>query len=133
MLSTPPAMTTSASPIQTRIDRVGDSFEARAAEAVHRERGDLVRQAREKRGHARDVAIVLTRLIGRAEDDVIDTWREAGRTLDERVHDVGGKIVGANSCQGPAITRDGRADRVDEVGRTERAHRVHCATPSLQR
>ena len=49
-----------------------DRLQARAAEAVDGLAGDPGRQAGEQRGHAADVAVVLARLVRRAEDHVVD-------------------------------------------------------------
>src|SRR5206468_6377238 len=50
----------------------GDGAHAGRAQSVYRLTGDGVRQPREQRGHARDVAVVLARLIRAAEHDVRD-------------------------------------------------------------
>ena len=49
-----------------------DRLQARRAQPVHGVAGDLVAQAREEDGHARDVAVVLARLVGGAVDDLVD-------------------------------------------------------------
>ena len=49
-----------------------DRLEARGAEAVDGDAGDLDRQAGEQRGHPGDVAVVLSRLVGGAHVDVGD-------------------------------------------------------------
>ena len=80
-----------------RMHGVAHRLEARAAEAIHGDRRDLVRQAREQHRHARDVAVVLAGLVGRAEDDLIDA-RDSGGALraSERRDDVRREIVGAH-------------------------------------
>jgi hypothetical protein len=94
-------------------DRVGDSFEPRPAQAVHRDRRHLVREAREECGHTSDVAVVLARLVGRAENDMVDAWREAWRSLEECVHDVSREIVRADPRESTAIAGNRRAHGVD--------------------
>src|SRR5205085_122536 len=45
---------------------------AGAAQAVQGDTARFVRKPRQQPGHAREVAIVLARLVGAAEDDVVD-------------------------------------------------------------
>src|SRR5438477_462554 len=45
---------------------------AGSAQAVHGLAGHLDRETRKQQGHPRDVAVVLARLVGAAEDDVVD-------------------------------------------------------------
>ena len=56
-----------------------DGLEPRAAQAVHRDAGDRLRQPRQQRRHARDVAVVLAGLVGAAEEDVVDLARARRR------------------------------------------------------
>ena len=72
MLSTPPAIISSASPDLIARAAVADRVEARSAQPVDRRAGHLDRQARRAARHARDVAVVLARLVGAAVDHVVD-------------------------------------------------------------
>ena len=99
-----------------RARRVRDGAHARCAEAIDRLAGHAHRQAGEQHRHARDVAIVLARLVGAAEDDVGDVRRiERRMPRDERGDDVRGEIVGAHLAELPADVADGRANAVDDV------------------
>ena len=63
--------------------RRGDRFHARGAQAVDGRAGNGLRQAREQERHAREVAVVLARLVGAAEKDLVDFVAEAGMTAHE--------------------------------------------------
>ena len=79
MLSTPPATMTSPSPQVTACAAIDDRVEAAAAIALQHRAGDLDRQSGEQPGMARDAAAVLARLVGAADDDILDLLRvEAG-------------------------------------------------------
>ena len=65
--------------------RDGDRVQARAAQAVHRDARHFDGQAREQRRHAREIAVVLARLVRAAEHDVVDRLPvDAGIALHER-------------------------------------------------
>ena len=72
MLSTPPAMKTSPSPARMACAALTIACSPDAAQAVHRLARHFDRQPGEQRRHARHVAIVLARLVGAAEDHVVD-------------------------------------------------------------
>ncbi len=103
--------------------RLAQRFEPGCTEAVYgyaRYRG---RQAREQRGHARDVAVVLARLIGAAEVDVVDGGGvELRMTLQQAPDRQRGEIVGAYRAQATAKSAEGRAQAVAQI-RVCRAHR----------
>ena len=75
-------------------------LEPRRAEPVDGDAGDLDRQAREERRHARGVAVVLARLVRRAEVDVADGRRVDAGALDRGADRVGGEVVGAHAGEG---------------------------------
>ena len=52
--------------------RRGDRLHARGAKAVDGRAGNGVRQAGEQERHAREIAVVLARLVGAAEKDLVD-------------------------------------------------------------
>ncbi|MNI02213.1 hypothetical protein D3C73_550790 [compost metagenome] len=92
---------------------VAHGLQARGAQAVDGVAADAVRQAGQKGGHARDVAVVLTRLIGRAQDHVVERRRVQPRIArQQRPQRQGRQIVGAHRGQGAAVAADGGADRV---------------------
>ena len=117
MLSTPPAIISSASP----------ALIARAAMPMasmpepHRRLivvpGHLDRQAGQQRRHARDVAVVLARLVGAAEDHVVDGRPvDVGLALHQRPDRDGAEIVGAHAGEAAAVAADRRADGVADEG-----------------
>jgi hypothetical protein len=59
-----------------------DRLEAGCAQAVHRRARDLLRQSGDERGHPRDVAVVLARLVGAAHVDLVDRRGVEPPTLD---------------------------------------------------
>ena len=72
MLSEPPAMIRSDFAAADRPRRHRHRVEARAAQAVQGHAARAVGQPGEQPRHARQVAIVLARLVGAAEDDVVE-------------------------------------------------------------
>ena len=96
--------------------RLRDGFEARGAEAIHRHARHRVGKAGEQRGHPRDVAVVLARLVGAAEDDLIDAAGVETMTGDHGHEDVTGEVVGAHVAQGAVVAADGGTQRVDDEG-----------------
>jgi hypothetical protein len=58
--------------------------------------GYFDRKACEERGHARDVAVVLARLVRAAEDDVVDCRRIDRRAIDGSADRQRRQIVGAD-------------------------------------
>ena len=81
--STPPATKRSPSPADDRVARADDRAEARRAEPVDRDAGDRLRKPGEERAHARDVPVVLARLVRAAEPHVLDLGRGNARALDD--------------------------------------------------
>jgi hypothetical protein len=116
MLSTPPATYTSPSPAITARAGVGGRAHPRRAQAVDRLAGHGDGQPREQRGHARDVAVVLARLVGAAEHHVGHARRvEPGVAREQGADAVGGEVVGARLGERAADAADRRAHAVDEV------------------
>ena len=100
-------------------DRVGgriDGLEAGAAQAVDGLPGDLDRQPGQEAGHARDVAVVLARLIGAAEDDVFDSRRVDARLGDRGLDGQRGHVVRSHRPQRTAVAADGRPHGADDPG-----------------
>ena len=93
-----------------------DGVEPRGAEPVHRRARHAVRQPGEQRRHARDVAVVLARLIGAAEDDFVDGLGKSGMARQECPYRNRGEVVGPHFRQGAAVTADRRADRIANEG-----------------
>src|SRR5207237_5238242 len=61
-------------------------------------------------GHPRHVAVVLARLIGAAEDHVVDARRFDPRALHDGSYRHGSEIIRAHAGQRPAVLADGRAE-----------------------
>ena len=76
--------------------RVVHRFEAAAAEPVHGDTGHRLRQPREERCQACDVAVVLAGLVRGAEDDFIDLRVADVGVLEHRAYDVRREVVGAD-------------------------------------
>ena len=90
---------------------------ARAAEAVDRGARHARRQTGQQRRHARDVAVVLARLVGAAQDDVVDRRRIEPRMAGEqRLDRHRRQIVGPHRRERPAIAADRRAQRRADEG-----------------
>ena len=83
-----------------------DRREARGAQPVHRDAGHLLGQTGEQRGHARDVAVILPRLIRGAEIDVLDLTRRHSGALDRFTDDEGREIVGPLFSERAAVAAD---------------------------
>ena len=119
-----------------RVGRGGDRLQPRGAEAVDREPADLDREPREQRRHAPDVAVVLTRLVGRTEHDVLDR-----RGIDPgAAHGLGDddrrEVIWPHRREHAAVAADGRPARRDDHGppggrgRHPRTVRRRVASPS---
>jgi hypothetical protein len=92
------------------LDRVRgrvDGLEARTAKAVDGQPADLDREPRQQDGHAGHVAVVLTGLVGAAEDHVLDESGIDRRALDNGAQHRGGHVVGANRSKRTAVAADG--------------------------
>jgi hypothetical protein len=93
-----------------------DRLETGAAEPVDRLTRDLDRQAREQRRHPRDVPIVLPRLVGAAEDDVLDAVGREGRAPHQARDRRGCQVIGAKLGQRAAGPADRGAHRGCDEG-----------------
>jgi IclR family pca regulon transcriptional regulator len=117
MLSTPPAMPISESPARMARAIWPTAFHAGAAQPVDGGRGHLDRHAGQQQRHARDVAVILPRLVGAAVEDVVER-----RPVDFRIarHQRGDghrrEIVGADGRQGSGVAAEGRAHGVADEG-----------------
>jgi hypothetical protein len=99
-----------------RVARAGDCREARRAEPVHRHAGHGLRKAREQRREPSDVAVVLTRLVGAPEPDVLDLGRWHARALDGRRHRDRGEVVGPDAGESAPVPADGRPHGREDDG-----------------
>lgn len=81
-------------------------IKAGRAEAVHRQCRNRGAKAGQEDGHPGDVAVILARLVGAAEDHLVD-----GQVvqIEKAVDDPGGKVVGADCGQRPGVAADGGA------------------------
>ena len=102
MLSTPPASQTSPSPAWMAWAARVDRLQAGAAEPVHRLPGDRRRQPGQQQRHARDVAIILARLVGAAHDHVFDNLSRNARALDRLANTSAPRSSGRMSLRTPA-------------------------------
>ena len=88
-----------------------DRLQARRAQPVDGVAGDLVAQAGEQDGHARDVAVVLARLVGGAEDDLVDRVARDARAVErglERRSRRGRRGATPRARRGTGRTASGR-------------------------
>src|SRR5439155_6745659 len=102
----------------TGLDRLrcaGGRLESRAAQPGHRLAGNLHRKARGQQPHPSHVAIVFARLIGAAEDHVVDGEGVDTGALHDRHDGNRGKIIRAHTGQGPAVFADGCTERRTDV------------------
>ena len=73
-----------------------DGVEAGGTQTIDRRAGHRIGKSREQHGHARDIAVVFARLIGRAEVYVVDELRINACPFDELANDQRRQIVGAH-------------------------------------
>jgi hypothetical protein len=89
---------------------VADSLEARRAQAVHGHAWNARGQARQQQGHSRDVAVVLARLVGAAEHDLVERLPvHLGATPHQRCDGQRGKIVGSDARERAAVAPERRS------------------------
>ena len=91
------------------VTRRHDRTQSRRAQTVHGDAGDCFRQPGKEHRHACDVAIVLTRLIRRAEVHVLDLLGAHARTLHRFRDHHGREIVRTDACERAATAPDRRA------------------------
>ena len=89
-------------------------LEPAAAEAVHGHAGHGLGQAGEERGHAPDVAVVLARLVRRAEDHLVDLAVADVGPLEDRADDVRREVVRTDLCERAAVPAERRPDVADD-------------------
>ncbi len=103
-----------------RLDRAGgrdDRVHARTAESVHRGTRHGNRQAREKRRHACNIAIVFPRLVCTAVNDVVNRAPIDGRIpLDQHLYRDRRQIVGPHRGKRSAEPADRSADIIADEG-----------------
>ena len=106
-------------------DRTGRSANrvgARCTQAIDRRTRHRIGQPGQECGHARDIAIVFSRLIGSAENDFVNIDRvERGIARDQRADRVRRKIIGTHTCQRTAKSPDGCANGVTDECRSHSA------------
>jgi hypothetical protein len=96
-----------------RLGRLIDRLERRGAVAVDRDAGHFLREASEQHRHARDIAVVLARLIAAAGVDVIERGRGDTGSRHQGLIDIGQEIVRAHRGQRAAEFSYGAAYPVD--------------------
>ena len=99
-----------------RVRRRDHRGQSRSAKTIHRHPGDGLRQAREQDRHARDVAVVLARLVGGAEVDVLDLRRVHSRARNRLGDHRRGEIVRPDVSQSTAPAPDRRAHSGEDDG-----------------
>jgi hypothetical protein len=89
-------------------------LKSRAAESIHRLAGNLNWESSNQECHARNVAVVFTRLVRAPENDVVNDRRINSTSCNDRLKDGGGEVVRAHSCERAAVTTDGGANRLND-------------------
>ncbi len=89
-----------------RVTRTDNRRKPRRAETVHRHARDRLRQSREQSTHARDVAVVLARLVRTAEPHLLDLRLRDTRPVDHGADHEAREVVGAHTGQRAAVAAD---------------------------
>src|SRR5207247_11202621 len=90
------------------------ALHARTAETVHCMYRDLNGKSGEQQGHARNVAVVLVRLVGAAEDHVLALCRLDMRTIARFLQNDRGEVVRTHVLELSAVAAHRRARRGDD-------------------
>ncbi len=122
--STPPAMKTSPSPTAIAWAAELTAWRPEPQSRLTVRPATSTGRPGEEERHPRHVAVVLARLVGAAEDDVLDDRRVDPGPVDERPDDEGREVVRADRGERAAVPPDRRADGVDDPGIAERAGQV---------
>src|SRR3990167_2198049 len=98
-----------------------DGIQTAGAEAVDGQGGDGFGQARQQHRHAGDVAVILARLIGAAENHLV-----YGQIVQvqQAVDHAGGQIVGAHGGKAARVAADGGTAGGAEVDFGHRASKA---------
>ncbi len=104
-----------------RARRRRDRLHARGAEPVDRRAGNGIGEAREQQRHAGEIAVVLPRLIGRAEKHLLDRLLEARMAAQEFADRERCEIVGADVGERAAVAADRSPHIVADEGVGHRA------------
>ena len=114
--STPPATNRSPAPAWIAWAAVAIACRPEAHSRLTVWPGDAHRQAREQRGHAPDVAVVLARLVRGAEDDVLDVVGVAAGAPHGLGDDERREVVGPHAGERAAVAAERRAAGRDDDG-----------------
>ena len=87
-----------------------DRRQPRGTEAVDGDSGDRLRQACEQNRHARDVAVVLARLVRSTEVDVLDLFGRHTRTRDRLCDHGRREVVRPQTRKSTVLSSDRSAD-----------------------
>ena len=93
-----------------------DGLEPGRAEPVDGHARHLLGQPGEQARHARDVAVVLARLVRAAHEDLVDRSGIEAVALDRRRDHAGGQVIGADGREDARVAADRSAQRVDDHG-----------------
>src|SRR5690606_168973 len=94
-----------------------DRIQPGTAETVDCGARHFQRKTRQQSRHARHVAVVLARLVGAAEKDIVYRLPvRAGVALHQSADDDGAQVVRTDAGQGAAVSAERRADGVANEG-----------------
>ena len=100
-----------------RARRLHDRLGTGGAEPVDGHAGHADRQPGEQRGHPADIAVLLARSVGVAQDHVVDLCGIDFGVAREQLGDrCGGEVVGAHAREAAAEAAERGAYGVEEVG-----------------
>ncbi len=117
MLSPPPATISSDSPPRIARAAIATASSPEPHSRLRVTPPELSGKPREQAGHAREVAVVLARLVGAAEDHVVELGPiDARIALDQRADRDRGEVVGADVRERAAIAADRRPDVIANEG-----------------
>ena len=101
-----------------------DRLQPGPAQPIDGQATDLDRETGKQHGHPRDVAVVLARLVGAAEDDVLDEGRVDTGPIDDGSQHERREVVRPHGRQRAAVAADGRPYGLDDPGLAEWALQV---------
>ena len=82
-------------------------LKTRRAQAIHGRASNGRGKTRQQRGHARDIAIVLARLVGRTKVDILNKCGINASARNNGANDMRGQVVGTHASKRAPVTTNG--------------------------